>query len=69
MKKMSKRAKIVVFALVAAAAALLTAYFIGKIILPPIFSETVINGIDCRGDTAQEVRDKLRTLCWTIPWN
>ena len=61
MKKMSKRAKIVVFALVAAAAALLTAYFIGKNYFAAHFLPgTVINGIDCGGDTAQEVKDKLQ---------
>ena len=61
MKKMSKRAKIVVFALAAAAAALLTAYFIGKNYFAAHFLPgTVINGIDCGGDTAQEVKDKLQ---------
>lgn len=61
MKKMSKRAKIVVFALAAAAAALLTAYFIGKNYFAVHFLPgTVINGIDCGGDTAREVKDKLQ---------
>ena len=61
MKKMSKRAKIVVFALAAAAAALLTAYFIGKNYFAAHFLPgTVINGIDCGGDTAREVKDKLQ---------
>ena len=61
MKKLSKGTKITGIVIAAVAAGLLSGYFIGKNYFSKrFFPGTVINGIDCGGDTAETVKQKIQ---------
>ena len=61
MKKRSKHLKWLLLGAAVLAAALLTAYFIGRNYFSShFFPGTVINGISCGGDTAETVKDKIQ---------